>query len=206
VNIAPAPTPPLTSGSLEFSQDSYSITRGDSALVVTVNRVGGSGGAVMATYTTQDGSALSGQEYSSTSGMLYWPDGDSSPKTFVVPVSSQATAGHSFSLSLVSSAGAPLDGIVTANADIVLGATITASWSAPTTHVDGTPLTDLAGYYICISGFGFQPNRTIPVADPSATSITISDIPPGTYYLTAMAYDSTGAISLPASTVSTVIQ
>jgi hypothetical protein len=198
---------PLLSGSLEFSQDSYPTTRGDGALVVTVNRVQGSSGPVIATYTTRDGSALSGQDYTTTSGTLNWADGDSSPKTFLVPISSQAVAGHTFSLSLLTALGAAFGDNTNAAANIVIEPTITASRPAPAAEADTTALTDLGGYDICVSGTGSASDGTIQIADPVTASMTIGHASAGTYYyLTGAAYDSTGAISSPASAVSTLIQ
>jgi hypothetical protein len=206
VSVLPAAPPPPGSGALEFSQGVYAINRGDGTLRVTVDRVQGASGAAVATYTTADGSAVSGLDYAAVSGTLNWPDGDSSPKSFIVPVSSQAAAGHTFSLSLLSAQGANFGDIVDATVNIAVAATITASWSPPTTNTDGGPLTDLAGYYICIGGTGNQPTQTIQVANPAVTSISIGNIGAGTYYLAAMAYDSSGAVSSLTGPVATTVQ
>ena len=60
-------------------------------------------------------------------------------------------------------------------ADPALTQTYTLSWFAPTTNVDGTPLTDLQGYYIYV---GDSPDRMIPlyykVALSRNTMMTVS--------------------------------
>lgn len=52
--------------------------------VITVNRVGGSVGAISVNYATSDGIAIAGNDYNATSGTLSWADGDMSPKSFTV--------------------------------------------------------------------------------------------------------------------------
>lgn len=52
--------------------------------VITVNRVGGSVGAISVNYATSDGIAIAGNDYNTTSGTLSWADGDMSPKSFTV--------------------------------------------------------------------------------------------------------------------------
>jgi hypothetical protein len=78
------------------------------------------------------------------------------------------------------------------------------SWKRPTHNADGTPLTNLAGYRI---SYGTAPDaltRTVEVADPNATSYTISDLPPGPYYFTLRSYRSDGNESM-SSDVATIM-
>jgi len=69
-----APSP----GELEFSNASYSIDEGVETIAVTVKRVGGSAGEVSVDYTTTDGSATAGADYSSALGPLTFLDGETS--------------------------------------------------------------------------------------------------------------------------------
>jgi hypothetical protein len=72
----------------------------------------------------------------------------------------------------------------------VLGS-VTLSWQAPAENVDGTPLTDLAGYEIY---FGEQSRNyfdSVYVAGSSTTSKTI-ELPPGSYYFAMTAWDNEG--------------
>jgi hypothetical protein len=66
--------------------------------------------------------------------------------------------------------------------------TISLAWEAPTTNSDGTPLTDLAGYYVyygTASGvYG------IPVDAKNVTTYTLTGLTPGqTYFIAVAAYD-----------------
>ena len=54
---------------------------------MTVNRTGGSSGAVSVSYATADGTAVASSDYSATSGTLQWADGDASSQSFAVPIS-----------------------------------------------------------------------------------------------------------------------
>jgi hypothetical protein len=55
-------------------------------VAVTVNRVGGSNGTLTVNYSTVDGTALAGVDYTATSGTLTWLDGDTAPQVFNVPI------------------------------------------------------------------------------------------------------------------------
>ncbi len=73
-------------GSLQFSQESYPVMESVGNVLVTVTRLGGTTGAVSVEYFTLDDTALEGIDYSETTGVLSWADGDSSTKTFLVPI------------------------------------------------------------------------------------------------------------------------
>jgi hypothetical protein len=78
-------------GSLGYSDPNAVVAQAAGSVTLSVNRVGGSSGAVTVNYATSDGTAKAGSDYTQTSGMLNWADGDASPKSFSVPVSN-ATA------------------------------------------------------------------------------------------------------------------
>jgi len=81
--------------------------------------------------------------------------------------------------------------------DVVATATgsIAVNWLPPTERDDGTPLTDLAGYNLRWgTALGHYPNlAAIPNAGIAA--YVIDELPPGTYYLVATAYDALGVES-----------
>lgn len=62
-------------------------------------------------------------------------------------------------------------------------------WQAPTENVDGTPLTDLAGYVIYwgTSSRSYTGNQTIN--SPATTEWEATTVPPGTYYFAMTAFD-----------------
>ena len=84
----------LLGGSLQFDATNYTASDNTNSVTITVDRTGGSQGAVQISYaTTSDGTAIDGQDYTNTSGTLNWADGDSAPKSFEIPlVSGQPAA------------------------------------------------------------------------------------------------------------------
>jgi Putative Ig domain len=81
----------------------------------------------------------------------------------------------------------------------------TLSWSAPTQRADGSPLQNLAGYRIRYgTAPGSYPNQ-LQIANPGITSCVIENLPPGTYYFVATAYDSAGLESEHSAVVSKTI-
>ena len=68
----------------------------------------------------------------------------------------------------------------------------TLSWGAPTERSDGTPLTNLAGYRV---RYGTSPgnySNQVQIPNPGITSCVIENLPKGTYYFVATAYDASG--------------
>lgn len=77
-----APTP----GALRFSNGTYTAGEGSGQSTITVQRTGGDDGAVSVQYTTGNGSATAGNDYTASSGTLNWADNDDGSKTFTVPI------------------------------------------------------------------------------------------------------------------------
>jgi hypothetical protein len=71
----------------------------------------------------------------------------------------------------------------------------TLSWQAPTQRVDGTPLTNLAGFRVYYGNSANDMNFVIQVADPGARSQLIENLTVGTWFFAATAYDDTGGES-----------
>jgi hypothetical protein len=79
-------------GTLQFSDSTYNINEDGVKATITVTRTEGSDGAVSVAYSTTDGTAAAGNDYTATNGPLQWADGDSSPKTFDIPILEDAIA------------------------------------------------------------------------------------------------------------------
>ncbi len=112
---------PAAVGNLQLSSSSYSVSQSSGSLTVTVNRTGGSSGAVSVAYDTTNGSAIAGTDYTPVSGTLQWSDGDAAAKTFAVPVSNAAAFSGSKTFSVALSAptgGASLSSPSSATATI----------------------------------------------------------------------------------------
>ena len=73
---------------------------------------------------------------------------------------------------------------------IAFAGNVTLSWNAPTTNVDGTPITGLAGYkvYLGTSTGGYSVQIDIGNINP----YTVTLLPAGTYYFAVTAYNTSG--------------
>jgi Fibronectin type III domain len=82
---------------------------------------------------------------------------------------------------------------------------VTLSWVPPSEDVNGTPVTDLAGYYIHYGTSSDALNSTIEVPGAATTDYEITNLTQGTYYFTVTAYSSTGTQSAPSNIASKTI-
>lgn len=73
---------------------------------------------------------------------------------------------------------------------------VTLQWQPPTENVDGTPLTNLAGYRIYVGTESrTYTHREIELDNPGLTTYVIENLSPGTYYVAATALNSAGVQS-----------
>lgn len=72
-------------GKFSFAATAYNINENIASVTITVNREGGSTGAVGVNYATANGTGVSGTEYTSANGTLSFAAGETS-KSFSVPV------------------------------------------------------------------------------------------------------------------------
>lgn len=79
-------TPPANPGSFEFAVSAVTVAENAGVATLTVNRVGGSDGAVSVNFYTLAGSAVSGADYGYTSGTLHWAAGENQPQTIDIPI------------------------------------------------------------------------------------------------------------------------
>ena len=76
----------VSAGTLQFSSLAYLINETAATATITVTRASGTSGAVTVNYGTSNGSATAGQDYTSSSGILTWADGDGTAKNFTIPI------------------------------------------------------------------------------------------------------------------------
>jgi hypothetical protein len=69
---------------------------------------------------------------------------------------------------------------------------VTLSWQPPTTREDGTPLTNLAGYYIYNGRMSGIYDFDIKIDNPGVTTYVVENLNPGTWYFVLSSYDSDG--------------
>jgi hypothetical protein len=84
---APPPGNPDRPGTFQFDERGYVVIEGEQTMaVIAVERSRGQGGAVSVDYSTADATAVDGEDYTGVAGTLDWADGDSTIKTFEVPI------------------------------------------------------------------------------------------------------------------------
>lgn len=83
--------------------------------------------------------------------------------------------------------------------------TATLSWTPPTQNVEGTALTNLAGFRISYGTSATALTQTIQVANPAVKTFIVSDLTPGAYYFSVRAYTSNGTESAQSNVASKVI-
>ncbi len=79
-------------GALQFSAAAYSVTEPaavTATAVITVSRAGGTAGGVLVSFTTADGTATAGPDYTAASGTLSFGAGNTSA-TFSIPIAADA--------------------------------------------------------------------------------------------------------------------
>jgi hypothetical protein len=94
-------------GSVQLSASSDAVLQSAGSVTVTVNRTGGSSGAVSVGYATANGTAVSGTDFTAASGTLNWADGDAASKTMSVAISNATpfSGSKSFAVALSSPTG-----------------------------------------------------------------------------------------------------
>jgi hypothetical protein len=73
--------------------------------------------------------------------------------------------------------------------------TATLSWVAPTQNVDGTPVTNLAGYRIAYGQDSAALDLSLDIPNPVVTAATIEKLALGTWYFAVKAYTTAGVES-----------
>jgi hypothetical protein len=71
----------------------------------------------------------------------------------------------------------------------------TVSWVPPTTHVDGSPLTNLAGYRIVYGQSADQLTASVNIPSAVVTTATLENLAAGTWYFAVKAYTTTNVES-----------
>ena len=135
----------LAPGTLQFSAPTYSVNEAGGTATITVTRTGGATGPVAVSYTTADGSATAGADYTPASGTLSWASGDTTAKTFAIAITNDAVVegAEAVLLSLMNPTG---------------GASLGAANATLTITDDDLPAgTPMAAVNPPVLGFGNQP-------------------------------------------------
>ena len=73
--------------------------------------------------------------------------------------------------------------------------TATLTWTAPTQNTDGTPLTDLTGFWVHYGATSGNYSVTVQYPDPNQTTAVITPLTPGLWFFVATAYNALGVES-----------
>jgi hypothetical protein len=84
---------------------------------------------------------------------------------------------------------------ITVTATPVTPGTATVSWVAPTENVNGTALTDLAGYNVYYGTNSASLNEKAAVSNAGSTAYTVNGLTSGTWYFAVTSYTSGGVES-----------
>ncbi|MFL6227645.1 MAG: Calx-beta domain-containing protein [Pyrinomonadaceae bacterium] len=150
-------------GKLQFAAPNVSVAEGGGSALVTVNRVSGLTGTVAVNYSTSDGTAKSGSDYTAASGTLTFLQGEAS-KTFSVPITDDSLDedNETIALTLSSPAGGA-----------TLGVPVTASLAV--TDNDPTPTLSVGDVTVSEGNSGMTTAVfNVSLSAPSGRPVTIS--------------------------------
>lgn len=116
-----------STGTLAIGATSYSALRTAGSVSVVVKRNGGSTGTASVVYTTLNGSAKAGTDYTTKAGALIWASGDATAKTISIPIAKSGSANKTFSVTIVGAKGATLAAPSTTTVTITGSGTATGS-------------------------------------------------------------------------------
>lgn len=106
-----------SAGVIGFGQEDFSVSESGGMATITVNRSGGSAGAVSVTYAVAGGTAQGGVDYTvAAEGVLGWNDGETGSRTITISIVDDAATESNETISFVlrdPTGGAVLDRSVT---------------------------------------------------------------------------------------------
>jgi choice-of-anchor B domain-containing protein len=101
-----------SAGQVGFIGTAANVGEGTGSVTVRLQRSGGSAGAVSIQYTTSDGSARAGSDYTAANGTLNWEAGDTGEKSFTVALSNDpdVESDETFTVGLSNPGGTSIEG------------------------------------------------------------------------------------------------
>lgn len=96
-----------SAGTIKFDETSFEVSEDAGSVTIRVERSNGEDGAVSVHYSTSNGSAIAGQDYTAASGTLSWASGDESDRTFTVAIANDSAqeGGETFQIALSGATG-----------------------------------------------------------------------------------------------------
>ena len=90
----PGPGPDAAAGTLQFSAANYIVAEASTTPTITVTRTGGSKGAVTATFSTSNGTAIAGTDYRAVNTSVFFADGDATQRVVEIPIIQDLISGE----------------------------------------------------------------------------------------------------------------
>ena len=134
----------FTPGKLNFNPTNYAAHENAGLATISVARSGGSQGTVSISFSTSDGSAVSGSDYLGTNGTLTWNSGDTAVKTFTIPLINSGLVNSNTTVNLQLS-NPIVNGSPNANG---LGAAATATLTIINDNFFGSPTLSAGSYSV----------------------------------------------------------
>jgi hypothetical protein len=195
-------------GEMQFATPAISVPKNNGVATMDVTRSGGSIGPVGVHFATADGTALAGTDYTATSGMLSWSDGDTTSKVITIPLLNNPVVAPSktFTINLSN----PLNGSLGTQ----ITATVTLIEPTPTPTPPATPAPSATPVSSATPGSTATPAPTVgatptptstPSATPSSTATaapTAGSTPTPTPSATPVSSTTPGPTATPGSTAS----
>jgi len=140
-------------GSMQFATAAISVPKNSGVATLDVTRSGGSIGPVAVNFATANGTALAGIDYTATSGLLSWSDGETASKMITVSLLNNPVVGPSktFSVNLSN----PLNGTLGQQTTATVTLTEPPPSPTPTPATTATP---------------FSTATPVPTATPISTA------------------------------------
>jgi hypothetical protein len=82
---------------------------------------------------------------------------------------------------------------------------VTLQWTAPTENTNGTPLTNLAGYWIYYGTSANALTKSVQITNPGIVSYVLQNLSPGTWYFALSSYTNAGVQSSTSPVASTTV-
>ncbi len=97
-------------GTLQLGAPDFAITEDDGMATFTVTRMGGMAGEATVAFTTADVTAMAGADYTTTSGILTFADGDAATQSVTIPIlnDTDQEPAETFTVTLGTATGATL--------------------------------------------------------------------------------------------------
>lgn len=96
-------------------------------------------------------------------------------------------------------------GLTSGSPPVATAGTVTINWQPPTENVDGSALTNLAGYNIHYGVSSGNYTQSISVANPGIATYVVTNLAAGTYYFAVAAVNTAGIESPLSSEVSATV-